>query len=76
MNAPTNNERQQIANKRVRILAERIQNVIDKTCEEEEFEITYVEINAALLSAMNANNRYEMKLLCFDCDITTLNTDE
>lgn len=66
MNLPTINERQQTANKRVCKLAERIQEVIDKTCKEEEFQITYVEINAALLSVMNSNNRYEMHLLCED----------
>lgn len=64
MNLPTINERQQTANKRVCKLVERIQEVIDKTCKEEEFQITYVEINAALLSVMNSNNRYEMRLLC------------
>lgn len=66
MNLPTIKERELTAKKRVRKLEERIQEVIDKTCEEEEYQITYVEINAALLSIMNSNNRYEMHLLCED----------
>jgi hypothetical protein len=64
MNLPTINERQKIAKKRVRNLETKIQEVINTACEEDEYQITYVEINAALLSVMNSNNRYEMHLLC------------
>ena len=40
-----------------------IQEAIDKICEEENFEITYAEINAAVIDILKSNNSFELREL-------------
>ena len=60
------NKRQTLARKRVFKLHMAIQEAIDKICEEENFEITYAEINASLIEVIKSNNGYELKSLWED----------
>ena len=57
------NERQTLARKRVGKISTAIQEVIDKICEEENFEITYAEINAAIIDVLKNNNSFELREL-------------
>ena len=57
------NERQTIARKRVGKISMTIQEAIDKICEEENFEISYAEINAAIIDVLKSNNSFELREL-------------
>ena len=57
------NERQTLARKRVGKISMAIQEAIDKICEEENFEITYAEINAAVIDVLKSNNSFELREL-------------
>jgi hypothetical protein len=57
------NERQTLARKRVGKISMAIQEVIDKICKEENFEITYTEINAAVIDVLKSNNSFELREL-------------
>ena len=57
------NERQTQARKRVDKISTAIQEAIDKICEEENFEITYAEINAAVIDVLKSNNSFELREL-------------
>ena len=62
------NERQTQARKRVGKISTAIQEAIDKKtidkiCEEENFEITYAEINAAVIDVLKSNNSFELREL-------------
>jgi len=57
------NSRQTLARKRIGKLQSAITHAIDKICKEEKFEITYAEINAAMLEVMRTNNGHELKTL-------------
>ena len=57
------NERQTLARKRVGKISIAIQEAIDKICEEENFEITYAEINAAVIDVLKSNNSFELREL-------------
>jgi len=57
------NERQTLARKRVSKLSIAIQEAIDKICKEEKFEITYAEINAAVIDVLKSNNSFELREL-------------
>jgi len=57
------NERQTLAKKRVGKISTAIQEAIDKICEEENFDISYVEINAAVIDVLKSNNSFELREL-------------
>ena len=57
------NERQTLARKRVGKISTAILEAIDKICEEENFEITYAEINAAVINVLKSNNSFELREL-------------
>ena len=57
------NERQTLARKRVGKISRAIQEAIDKICEEENFEITYAEVNAAVIDILKSNNSFELREL-------------
>ena len=57
------NERQTLARKRVGKISIAIQEAIDTICEEENFEITYAEINAAVIDVLKSNNSFELREL-------------
>lgn len=58
------NKRQILATKRKVKLSHAIQEAIDKVCEEENFEITYAEINAAIIDILKSNNSFELREIC------------
>jgi hypothetical protein len=49
--------------KRISKLKIAIDKAIDEICEEEEYDITYTEINAAMLECMKGHNSFELKEL-------------
>lgn len=55
------NERQTLARKRVNKLHSAINDAIDKICEGENYEITIVEINAALYKVLGDFSSIELK---------------
>lgn len=57
------NERELVAKGRINKISFAIQTAIDEICKEENFEITYTEINAAILEVMSSNNSYELREL-------------
>ena len=57
------NERQTLARKRVGKISMAIQEAIDKICEDENFEISYAEINAAVIYVLKSNNSFELREL-------------
>ena len=57
------NERQTLARKRIGKLETSIREAIDKICEEEKFDITYAEINSAMLKVMEGFNGHELREL-------------
>lgn len=62
------NKKQSIVRKRINSLILSIQEGIDKVCENEKFEISYVEINSALLYVLKVNNSEELKSLWEDIE--------
>lgn len=60
---PTINKKQTLVRNRINELSAEIIKAIDGVCEQNNFEITYVEINAALLQVLKSNNNYEIKEL-------------
>lgn len=60
---PTINKKQTLIRNRINELSAEIIKAIDSVCEQNNFEITYVEINAALLQVLKSNNNYEIKEL-------------
>jgi hypothetical protein len=57
------NERQTLTRKRVGKISMAIQEAIDKICKEENFEITYAEINDAVIDVLKSNNSFELREL-------------
>jgi hypothetical protein len=57
------NERQALARKRIDKMSRAIQESIDAICVSENFQITYAEINAALVEVLKSNNSYELREL-------------
>lgn len=57
------NERQTLARMRILELQTAIQESIDKICEREKYEVTYAEINSALLKVISSNNWHELRTL-------------
>jgi len=55
------NKKQQEVRKNIRNLQNAITDSIDKLCEESDYQITYVEINAALTDTLRNNLGYELK---------------
>lgn len=58
--------RQTLARERKSKLEMAIHEAIDKICEAENYEITYAEINSALLAVMASHNKYELQELWKD----------
>lgn len=56
-------ERQILARKRISKIEIAVREAVDKICEEEKFEITYAEINSAMLKVMEGFNGHELKEL-------------
>lgn len=42
-------------------LQKRLQSEIGKFCEEKDFKISYIELNAVLIKLLHNNNEYELK---------------
>jgi hypothetical protein len=61
-------EKQILVRKRVLKLSTAIQEAIDKICEEENYEITYAEINAAMIATMKDYNSFELRELWNETD--------
>ena len=57
------NKRQTLSRKRTLKISMAVQEAIDKICEEENFEITYAEINASILEVLRSNNGQELRTL-------------
>jgi hypothetical protein len=57
-------QKQMLMKKRIGKISMAIQNAVDKICEEENFEITYAEINAAMIETMKSYNGFELRELC------------
>lgn len=57
------NERQTLARKRITKISFAVQEAVDKICQEENFDITYSEINCALLEVLKSFNGFELKEL-------------
>lgn len=56
-------DRQTLARIRIGKMSRAIQESIDAICVSENFQITYAEINAALLEVLKSNNSYELREL-------------
>ena len=56
-------EKELLVRKRVIKLSTAIQEAIDKICEEDNYEITYAEINAAMITIMTDYNNFELREL-------------
>ena len=56
-------EKELLVRKRVIKLSTAIQEAIDKICEEDNYEITYAEINAAMITTMKDYNSFELREL-------------
>ena len=56
-------ERQILARKRISRLENAIRESVDKICKEEKYDITYAEINSAMLKVMEGFNGHELKEL-------------
>ena len=56
-------QRQTLARMRILELQTAIQESIDKICEREKYEVTYAEINSALLKVISSNNWHELRTL-------------
>jgi hypothetical protein len=52
-----------LVRKKVIKLSTAIQEVIDKICDEDNYEITYAEINAAMITIMTDYNNFELREL-------------
>jgi hypothetical protein len=52
-----------LVRKRVIKLSTAIQDAIDKICEEENYEITYSEINAVMIATVKDYNSFELREL-------------
>ena len=63
MDLPTINERQMTDRKRISKIRFAISDAIDKICKEENFEITYAEIHAAILQVMENHSEQQLKTL-------------
>ena len=57
-------EKQLLVRKRVNTLSTAIQEAINKVCEEEKYQVSYAEINAAIIDILKRNNAYEIQELC------------
>jgi hypothetical protein len=57
-------QKQILMKKRIGKISMAIQDAVDKICEEENFEITYAEINAAMIETMKSYNGFELRELC------------
>jgi hypothetical protein len=55
------NKKQQKVRKNINALTNLITDVIDNYCEENDFEITYAEINSALTGIIKSNLGFELK---------------
>ena len=55
------NQKQQEVRKNVNELSFAIQTAIDDICTKHDFNITYAEINAALIDVLKSNNGFELK---------------
>lgn len=58
--------RSTIARKRIEKMQHAILEAIDKICEEEKHEITYAEINRAIINVLESNNNHELRSLWED----------
>ncbi len=56
-------QRQKLARYRINKIKAAIHEAIDKLCKESNYDITYAEINAAMLDVMNSFNGQELKSL-------------
>jgi hypothetical protein len=54
------NERGILAQKRIKKMSFAIQDAIDDICKNENYEITYAEINAALIDVLKSNSSFEL----------------
>ncbi len=59
-------ERQTIARHRISKIQSAIQEAVDKICKEEKYQITYAEINSAMLDVMKTYNGHELRELWKD----------
>ena len=57
-------EKQLLVRKRVNTLSTAIQEAINKVCEEEKYQVSYAEINAAIIDILKRNSVYEIQELC------------
>ena len=55
------NEKQQEVRKNINKLNNAITEAIDKICEENDYKITYAEINSALTDSLKSNLGYELR---------------
>lgn len=60
------NKRQQLAQKRISKIEQSVRESIDIICEEENFRVSYAEINSAMLNLMKTFNGHELKELWKD----------
>ncbi len=56
-------QRQKLARYRINKIQAAVQKAIDELCKESNYEITYAEINAAMLDVMKTFNGHELKSL-------------
>jgi hypothetical protein len=55
--------RQIVAKQRISKITEGVYEAINKVCKEDGFEVTYAEINSALIKVLQDNNQHELKEL-------------
>lgn len=60
------NKKQQLAQKRISKIEQSVRESIDIICEEENFQVSYAEINSAMLNLMKTFNGHELKELWKD----------
>ena len=63
MEGLTINPRQTLARQRIGKVSRAIQEAIDKICEDENYQVTYAEINAGIIEALHSNNQFELREL-------------
>jgi hypothetical protein len=55
------NKKQTLKKNRILKIESAVQEAIDKICQEENFDVSYAEINSALIKIMKSNNEFELK---------------
>lgn len=57
------NPRQTLARHRIIKVSRAIQEAIDQICKDENYQVTYAEINAGILDVLHSNNQFELREL-------------